>query len=235
MKVIAAVDIMDGSVVRLIKGDPSNKITYSNNPIEIARRWETAGADLLHIVDLDAALSNGNNNSNLIFKILSSVTIPVEVAGGIRAYETAEDILTKASKVVIGTIAYRDPEIIRKLVKKNGKDRIVISIDQRGGMVMVKGWKESTDVKVLDAISKFRAMGIEEFLLTSVERDGTLEGPDLQSLSEAVVSGGKIIASGGISSIEDIIKVKNLGCSSVILGKAMYDGKLTIERAKMVA
>jgi phosphoribosylformimino-5-aminoimidazole carboxamide ribotide isomerase len=235
MKVIAAVDIMDGSVVRLIKGDPSNKITYSNNPIEIARRWETAGADLLHIVDLDAALSNGNNNSNLISKIVSSVTIPVEVAGGIRAYETAEDILTKASKVVIGTIAYRDPEIIRKLVKKNGKDRIVISIDQRGGMVMVKGWKESTDVKVLDAISKFRAMGIEEFLLTSVERDGTLEGPDLQSLSEAVVSGGKIIASGGISSIEDVIKVKNLGCSSVILGKAMYDGKLTIERAKMVA
>lgn len=234
MKIIAAIDIMEGNVVRLIKGDASNKIAYSSDPVEIARRWEAAGADLLHIVDLDAALSTGSN-SKLISEIIAAVTIPVEVAGGIRTQQAAEDILTKAAKVVIGTMAYTDPEIIRKLVKKKGTGRIVISIDQRGGIVMVKGWRETTGVRVLEAISQFTVMGIEDFLLTSIERDGTLGGPDIQSLSEAVVSGGKIIASGGISSIEDIIKVKSLGCSSAILGKAMYEGKLTIERAKMVA
>jgi phosphoribosylformimino-5-aminoimidazole carboxamide ribotide isomerase len=232
MKVIAAVDIMGGSVVRLVRGNPDDKVEYSNDPVETARKWETVGADMLHIVDLDAAFSTGSN-SELIAKISQAVRIPLQIAGGIRSLEKAEEMLSMASRVVIGTMAYREPEVIRKLVKKNA-DRVTISVDQMGGMVMVKGWKESTGTTVADAISQFLAIGVDEFLLTSIDRDGTLQGPDIKTLADAAVF-ARIIASGGISSIEDVIKIRSAGCSSVIIGKAMYDGKVSIEKVKAVA
>jgi phosphoribosylformimino-5-aminoimidazole carboxamide ribotide isomerase len=232
MKVIAAVDIMGGSVVRLVRGNPDDKVEYSNDPVETARKWETVGADMLHIVDLDAAFSTGSN-SELIAKISQAVRIPLQIAGGIRSLEKAEEMLSIASRVVIGTMAYREPEVIRKLVKKNA-DRVTISVDQMDGMVMVKGWKESTGTTVADAISQFLAVGVDEFLLTSIDRDGTLQGPDIKTLADAAVS-ARIIASGGISSIEDVIKIRSAGCSSVIIGKAMYDGKVSIEKVKAVA
>jgi len=232
MKVIAAIDIMGGSVVRLVKGDPANKVVYSSDPVDTSRKWETAGADMLHIVDLDAAFSSGSN-AELVVKITAAVKIPVQVAGGIRTPEKAEEMMSKASRVVLGTMAYSTPEVVRKLAKKN-PGRVVISIDQVNGKVMVKGWRESTGMKVADAISQFASMGVDEFLLTSIERDGTLQGPDVSTLAEAAKS-ARIIASGGIASLEDIVKVRSTGCSSVILGKAMYDGKVSIERVKALA
>jgi len=232
MRVIAAVDIMGGSVVRLVKGNPANKVEYSNDPVETAKKWENVGADMLHVVDLDAAFSTGSN-SELIAKISEAVRIPLQIAGGIRSLEKAEEMLSMASRVVIGTMAYREPEVIRKLVKKNA-GRVAISVDQIDGMVMVKGWKESTGTRVADAISQFLAIGVDEFLLTSIDRDGTLQGPDIKTLADAAVS-ARIIASGGISSIEDVIRIRSAGCSSVIIGKAMYDGKVSIEKVKAVA
>ena len=233
MKVIAAIDIMGGSVVRLVKGDPANKVVYSSDPVETARKWETAGADMLHVVDLDAAFSTGSN-SETVYRIGEAVKIPVQSAGGIRSLDAADTMLSKVSRIVLGTFAYSDQDAAKSLAKKY-PGKIVISIDQSGGNVMVKGWKESTGVKVAEAISLFRSIGFEEFLLTSIERDGTLQGPDMQTLSESTKSGASIIASGGISSVEDIIRVRCAGCSSAILGKAMYDGKVSIERAKAVA
>jgi phosphoribosylformimino-5-aminoimidazole carboxamide ribotide isomerase len=225
---------MGRSVVRLVKGDPANKVVYSSDPVETAKKWEAAGADMLHVVDLDAAFQTGSSNAEIVKRIAAeAVKIPVEVAGGIRTTEAAEDMLSKASRAVLGTMAYSEQEAVDKLVKKY-PGRIIISIDQKGGNVMVKGWKESTNIKVGDAIAQFRAMGIDEFLLTSIERDGTLEGPDVQTLAEAAKS-ARIIASGGIASIGDVIRVRSAGCTSVILGKAMYDGKVSIERAKAVA
>ena len=232
MKVIAAVDIMGGSVVRLVKGNPANKVEYSNDPVETAKKWETVGADMLHVVDLDAAFSTGNN-SELIAKISEAVRIPLQIGGGVRSLEKAEEMLSMASRVVIGTMAYREPEVIRKLVKKNA-GRVAISVDQIDGMVMVKGWKESTGTTVADAISQFLAIGVDEFLLTSIDRDGTLQGPDIKTLADAAMT-ARIIASGGISSIEDVIRIRSAGCSSVIIGKAMYDGKVSIEKVKAVA
>jgi phosphoribosylformimino-5-aminoimidazole carboxamide ribotide isomerase len=232
MRVIAAVDIMGGSVIRLVKGNPANKVEYSNDPVETAKKWENVGADMLHVVDLDAAFSTGSN-SELIAKISEAVRIPLQIAGGIRSLEKAEEVLSMASRVVIGTMAYREPEVIRKLVKKNA-GRVAISVDQIDGMVMVKGWKESTGTRVADAISQFLAIGVDEFLLTSIDRDGTLQGPDIKTLADAAVS-ARIIASGGISSIEDVIRIRSAGCSSVIIGKAMYDGKVSIEKVKAVA
>ena len=166
-------------------------------------------------------------------RVYNGRDVVVQVAGGVRSAEKAEEMPAKASRVVIGTMAYSEPETVRKLAKKNS-GKIVISIDQVGGNVMVKGWKESTGTKVADAISQFSAMGVDEFLLTSVERDGTLQGPDVRTLAEAARS-ARIIASGGIARLEDIVKIRSAGCSSVILGKAMYDGRVSIEKVKALA
>lgn len=235
MKVISAVDIMGASVVRLVKGDPANKTVYSNNPVEMAQKWESEGADLLHVVDLDAALGNGNNLA-IISKIIESVRIPVQVAGGLRSADSINEMLSdkKARRVVLGTVAYQDQDLVRKMAKKYPK-RVVVSVDQIDGKVMVKGWKESSGILVSEAIKLFMSMGIEEFLLTSIERDGTLQGPDTATLASAASLAGKIIASGGISDLSDTIKVKSVGCSSVILGKAIYDGKVRVGQVKAIA
>ena len=234
MKIIAAVDIMEGNVVRLVKGNPANKISYGNNAIEIAQKWEADGADLLHLVDLDATLGTGKDNLRLISEVIKSVQIPVQVAGGIRTLEIAEKILgsTKAAKIVLGTLAYKKPELIAKLSRKK-LEKIVISLDQLKGIVMINGWKEASGTGLVDAVNQFLTMGIHEFLLTSVERDGTLEGPDLDTLSHVCTfSGAKIMASGGISNLLDILRLRVIGCSSAVLGRAIYDGKFSLSRAK---
>jgi phosphoribosylformimino-5-aminoimidazole carboxamide ribotide isomerase len=236
MKIIASIDLINGNVVRLVRGDPANKIVYSDNPIETARKWEAMGADILHVVDLNATLRTGINNNEIIFKIIDAVKIPVQVAGGIRSVHAIKEMLNKnAAKVVLGTMAYKEPDSIRQIAKKKA-EKLVISIDQNNGRVMIDGWRETSDYGIVDAINLFMAMGIREFLLTSIDRDGTLSGPDVTILSLASsFANSRIIASGGVSSLEDIIRVRSAGCYSVILGKALYDGKISIERVKAIA
>ena len=236
MKVIPSIDLMNGNVVRLVRGDPANKVVYSDNPIETARKWEAAGADMLHVVDLNATLRTGINNNEIVFKIIDSVKIPVQVAGGIRSINAINEMFNKnAAKVVLGTIAYKEPDSIRQIAKKK-VEKLVISIDQNNGRVMIDGWREASSYGIIDAINLFMAMGIREFLLTSIDRDGTLNGPDVMTLSLASsFANSLIIASGGISSLEDIIRVRSAGCYSVILGKAVYEGKISIERIKTIA
>jgi phosphoribosylformimino-5-aminoimidazole carboxamide ribotide isomerase len=236
MKVIPAIDIMCGNVVRLVKGNPANKIVYSNNAIEIAMKWKAAGADMLHVVDLDATLRTGKNNIEIITKLIKDVNIPVEVAGGIRSIDAVNEMFSRnAAKVVLGTMAYKEPSSIRSLARKKA-DKIIISIDQYNCKVMIDGWKESSGSGVDDALKLFLAMGIKEFLLTSIDKDGTLTGPDITALAHACsFPGAKIIASGGISSLEDIIRVRSAGCTSVILGKALYDGKVSMEKVGVIA
>ncbi len=236
MKVIPSIDLMNGNVVRLVRGDPANKVVYSDNPIETARKWEAAGADMLHVVDLNATLRTGINNNEIVFKIIDSVKIPVQVAGGIRSINAINEMLNKnAAKVVLGTIAYKEPDSIRQIAKKK-IEKLVISIDQNNGRVMIDGWREASSYGIVDAINLFMSMGIKEFLLTSIDRDGTLNGPDVTTLSLASsFANSLIIASGGISSLEDIIRVRSAGCCSVILGKAVYEGKISIERVKAIA
>jgi len=236
MRVIPAVDIMDGNVVRLVKGNPADKVIYGNNPVETAKKWEKAGADMLHVVDLDATLRTGRNNTEIVSRIIEAVGIPVQVAGGIRSIPDVKEMFRKnAAKVVLGTMAYKHPDAVRQLAKKN-QNKIVVSLDQNNGMVMVDGWRETTGSGVIDSIIFFMNFGIKEFLLTSVDRDGMLNGPDIPTLSSAVsFTSANIIASGGISSIEDAIKVRSIGCSAVILGKALYEGKLSVERVKAIS
>ena len=232
MKVIPAIDIMENNVVRLVKGNPKNKTIYSVNPVETAKKWEMAGADILHVVDLDATLGRGSN-LHLIKKIAEEVSIPIQVAGGLRTEYAIDKVLHFASKVVLGTIAFKNKEVLQNISKNFGKDRIIISVDHLQGKIVISGWTEDTGVELISGIENFVKLGYSEFLLTSVDRDGTLEGPDLDSLNNACrIQDAKIIASGGISSLQDTINVKKCGAFAVILGKALYDGKISIEKVK---
>ena len=235
MKVIPAIDIMGSNVVRLVQGNPKSKTVYSSNPVETAKKWEKAGADMLHLVDLDATLGIGSN-FQMIKNIAENVSIPIEVAGGLRTQEIIENVLHFASKAVLGTIAFKNKEVLQKISEKFGKDRIIISADQLNGKIVIGGWKENTGIELIKGLESFVRLGYSEFLITSVERDGTLQGPDLDSLRKACsVQNTRIIASGGISSLQDTISVKKCGVSSVILGKALYDGKISIEEVKTIA
>ena len=235
MKIIPAIDLMNGQVVRLYKGDPKQKTVYSDNPVEIAKKWEVNGADMLHIVDLDATLGIGSNIS-IVKKILEEISIPVEVAGGLRNKSIVMDVAKISQRIVLGTLAFNDKPLLKTLLAELGSEKIVISVDHKDGKIVIHGWQKTTEIAVLDAISDFLDMGFTEFLLTNVSRDGTLEGPDLEFLEQACrLSDANVIASGGISNVNDVKDVKEKNEFGVILGKALYENKLSIEEAKKIA
>ncbi len=235
MKIIPAIDIMYGQVVRLYKGDPKQKTIYSDNPIEIAKKWEQNGADMLHIVDLDATLGIGSNLS-IIKKIIEHVSVPVEVAGGLRDESIVMDTAQISKRVVLGTLAFKDKITLKKLLENLGPEKIVISVDHKDGEIVIHGWQKKTGIKLIDAIKDFLDMGFSEFLLTNVNRDGTLEGPDLKFLGQACqLERTNVIASGGISNVKDVQDVKEKNSFGVILGKALYENKISIQEAKGVA
>jgi len=235
MKIIPAIDLMNGQVVRLYKGDPKQKTVYSDNPIEIAKKWEANGADMLHIVDLDATLGIGSN-LGIIKNMLNELSISVEVAGGLRDESLILDVAKVSNRVVIGTLAFKDKELLKKLLTLLGPEKIVISTDHKDGEIVINGWQDGTGIKLIDSINEFLEMGFTEFLLTNVNRDGTLEGPDLEYLEQAcTLKNANVIASGGISNVDDVIDVKEKNAFGVILGKALYENKISIEETKKIA
>ena len=235
MKVIPAIDLMGGDVVRLFRGDPAQKTVYSNDPVNVAKKWEANGADMLHVVDLDATLSLGNNRE-IIKKIVNAVSIPVEVAGGLRSESLILDMAQIANRVVVGTLAFKEPELLQKILSTLGPEKMVISVDHKDGYIVTHGWTSLLDVSLIDSMREFLAVGFTEFLLTNVNRDGTLEGPDLEYLESACeLDGANVISSGGISNISDILPVKEKNAWGVILGKALYDGKIGILESKKLS
>ena len=232
MKIIPAIDLMEGNVVRLYKGDPSKKTIYSDNSLDIAKKWQSSGADMLHLVDLDATFGRGSN-FELLENIAKSVSIPVQVAGGLRNEKIIENALEFAQRIVIGTLAFKEKTILDKLLTTYGSERIVISVDHNDGLIVVNGWQQTTDISLVDAVNEFVEMGFTEFLSTNVNRDGTLQGPDLEWMQQInKIKTANVIASGGISNIEDVAKVKERNPFGVILGKALYENKISIEEAK---
>jgi len=235
MKIIPAIDLMDGKVVRLYKGDPNQKTVYSTNPVQIAKQWESDGADILHLVDLDATLGLGSN-LDIIKKILETVSIPIEVAGGLRDKSLVTEVANLSERIVLGTLAFKDTPLLKSLLSELGPKKIVISVDHKDGEIVIHGWQKDTGIKLIPAIKEFLDMGFTEFLLTNVSRDGTLEGPDLEFLEQACnLPHANIIASGGISNIADIQKVKEKNPFGVILGKALYENRLSIGDAKKLS
>ena len=239
MKIIPSIDLMDAKVVRLYKGDPKNKTIYSDNPLEVAKKWESLGGDILHIVDLDATIGTGEN-FKIIKEISENTSIPLQVAGGLRTEEKISEVLDFASRAVIGTIAMQLKEseqdnILGDFIQTFGSERIVISIDHIDGKIVTHGWQKSTDIDLYDATNEFVKYGFTEFLTTNVSKDGTLEGPDLESLKKICqIENCNVIASGGISKMQDIRDVTEINPFGVILGKALYEGLVSIEEAKKI-
>ncbi|CAI9832007.1 1-(5-phosphoribosyl)-5-((5-phosphoribosylamino)methylideneamino) imidazole-4-carboxamide isomerase [Nitrosopumilaceae archaeon] len=228
MRIIPAIDLMGGRVVRLYRGDPARSTTYGDDPAATARRWEADGADMIHVVDLDAALGTGSN-AGRISEILGAVSVPVQVAGGLRTPGAIEGAARSCARVVVGTAAFEDRAMLDAVAGRIGRERVVISVDHVDGEVVVRGWKKGTGEPLIRSVSEFLGAGYTEFLLTSVPRDGTMGGPELSYLAEACALGGaNVIASGGISSHGDVRDVGRAGAAGVILGRALYEGAVTV-------
>lgn len=225
---------MDGKVVRLCRGDPRTAKTYDRlgEPVNIAKKWEKEGADALHIVDLDAAFNKGNNLAT-ISKIAMAVKIPLHVGGGIRSEETAEKLLSMGvEKVILGTLAFKKPKAVTNLMGKFG-DCIVVALDcLEDGRVMIEGWKREAELNVDDAMSKFLKLQVKTFLLTSIDRDGTLKGVNIDVVKRACTYNEvRVIAAGGVGGLNDLILLKRVGVYGVVIGKALYEGIFTLKDA----
>ena len=235
MKIIPAIDLLDRKVVRLYKGDPNQKVIYSNSPVDVARQWESDGADMLHLVDLDATLGRGSNLTT-VKEIISSISIPVEVAGGLRSKPLVIEMSELSTRIVLGTMAFKDKPLLKSLLYELGSEKIVISVDHIDGQIAINGWQKNTGIPLIPAIKEFLDMGFTEFLLTDVNRDGTLAGPDLNFLEKAcALPNANVIASGGISNSGDVESVKEKNAFGVILGKALYENKISIGDAKKLS
>lgn len=231
MKVIPAIDLMNGAVVRLIKGDPSKKIVYSHSPINVALKWENEGADAIYVVDLDKVLGFGDNK-NIICKILKTVSIPVYVGGGLRSINAIKEYICKGvEKVVLSTILFTGSENIRYLAYECGLDNIIAAIDHAEGYIAYNGWRRLLKVNIYDAIQHLIAHGIKSFLVTSINRDGSLSGLDVNTLSKLrSVCRYELMAAGGIRCIDDILTLAQLKYDAAIIGRALYEGYLSVSK-----
>jgi phosphoribosylformimino-5-aminoimidazole carboxamide ribotide isomerase len=229
----AAIDLLSGSVVTLKQGKKEMKTTWEEKPLEVAKRWEREGADGLHIVDLDAAFGKGSNRETIL-AILESAKIPVEVGGGVRSREAVDAwFRSGASRVILGTLAYKEPETLSALLRKHGADKIVVASDYSGGKIVTKGWTVSQDFGVLEAAKTLETTGVVNLLATSVGVDGMAAGPDLKTLRSLCASSRlKIIASGGIRNVQDLRDVEKIGAAGAIIGRALYDGGVKLGEAR---
>jgi|YelNatPaOPRAMG01_1025707.scaffolds.fasta_scaffold02505_8 phosphoribosylformimino-5-aminoimidazole carboxamide ribotide isomerase len=236
MEIIPAIDIIEGRCVRLIKGDFSKEKVYNDNPREVARVWEELGVDRIHIVDLDGARLGKPVNRELILEITNEVDIPIEVGGGIRSLEVIREYIEGGvKKVVLGSIVLEDEEILKEWLSLY-QENIIISLDVRRDKISAYGWLKDTNLSYIEYAKRLEEKGVKEFIYTNIERDGTLSGPDLIGLEHLIdVVHTPVIASGGISSLDDIIRLKEIGAKGAIIGKALYEGRLDLKEAIVYA
>ncbi|NLZ38281.1 MAG: 1-(5-phosphoribosyl)-5-[(5-phosphoribosylamino)methylideneamino]imidazole-4-carboxamide isomerase [Firmicutes bacterium] len=238
MLIIPAVDIRAGRCVRLLHGELEKETVYYDDPVAAALRWEAEGAARLHVVDLDGAFGGSMKNAAIIEKIVQSVQIPVQVGGGIRDVQVAKDLLSRGvSRVVLGTVAVTDPEVVASLCAQY-PGRIMVGIDVRVGRVAIRGWREEATVSAVELATQMAEIGVQEIIYTDILRDGTLQGPNLAGLREIVQSiPVSVIVSGGMSSLQDIVNLlplEPLGVKGVIIGKALYSGRIRLQDALAV-
>lgn len=235
MLIIPAIDIKGGRCVRLFQGKMDKETVYSDDPVSVAKRWEDEGAEFLHLVDLDGAVSGAPKNKKIIGNIIRSVKIPVEVGGGIRNIDSIKEYISMGSqKVIIGTTALENPELVHESCKMF-PDKIIVGIDAKNGQVAVRGWEDITGTSASALAKKFDGMGVVGIIYTDISRDGTLSGPNIDSIKSFAESINiPVIASGGVSNINDIkniIKLKKHGVTGVIVGKAIYSGSVNLREA----
>lgn len=233
MQLYPAIDMKDGKCVRLTQGLFDNVKVYSDTPAEMARLWVSQGASFLHIVDLDGALAGHSVNEEAIRAIVSSVSVPVQLGGGIRSVEAVDYMLKLGIfRCIIGTRAVERPEFIKELIEQFGPERIVVGVDAKDGMVAVEGWEKVSSLKALDLCLQMKEYGVEHIVYTDISRDGTLTGPNVHYTKELTDKTGlDIIASGGMSCMDDLVRLNEAGIKGAIIGKALYEENISLPEA----
>lgn len=233
MQLYPAIDIRNGQCVRLRQGQFHDQEVYSNSPVKVAKQWENQGATFIHLVDLDGALHGHGVNEDVIKEIANSVSIPVQVGGGIRTIKDIENkINLGVNRVIIGTKAVENPAFIREAINTFGAERIVIGIDAKNGMVAIEGWEKVSNYNAVTLATEMKELGVKTIVYTDIAKDGMLQGPNVECTKEMVdVTGLDIIASGGVSSLKDLESVNQVHVHGAIIGKALYENRINLEEA----
>jgi phosphoribosylformimino-5-aminoimidazole carboxamide ribotide isomerase len=234
-----AIDILGGNAVRLVKGDFDAKKIYDQDPLSAARGWTEAGARFLHVVDLDGAKTGAPVNLAHLRQIAGELGVPVQYGGGLRSLQAVDDALSAgAARVILGTAAFTDPGLLASALDAHGAERVLVSVDVRGGHVSTAGWTETTELSTEAVLESLQSAGVREFVFTNVDRDGMLEGPDLEEVrAVAAAVHGRVVYSGGIGRLEDLQGLADLQEASlegVIVGKALYEERFTVAEALAV-
>ena len=231
MILFPAIDIRGGKCVRLTQGDYDQETVYHDSPTSMAQQWEREGGEFIHVVDLDGAKSGDTPNMNAIRDLVQGVNVPVQVGGGVRTMEkVTQHIENGVSRVIIGTAAIEDPEFLKEAVAKYG-DKIAVSIDARGGYVATDGWTETSTTKATDLIQELEAIGVKTVVYTDILKDGMMQGPNMEELKEIdEMTSIDIIASGGVSTEQNIRDLRAMGLYGAIIGKALYEGALSLQK-----
>lgn len=230
-QVVPCIDVQRGRAVRLYEGDPERETVYFPDPLDAARHWTELGAEYLHLVDLDATLERGTNAA-VIAGIAAAVPARIEVGGGVRSLEDAARWLTVVHRVVVGTLAVKEPDTVEAMVERFGPDRVAVSVDARGLAVAVRGWAEDAAVSATDLAARMERCGVRHLIYTDISRDGTLKGVDPEPvLAVRRAFGGDLVAGGGVASDADLDLYQDLGLQGAIVGRALYEGTITYPRA----
>ena len=233
MEVIPAIDLRGGKCVRLYQGDYARETVYSDDPLETALRWVDMGAATLHIVDLDGARDGSPANLAAVERIASEAGVPVHLGGGIRDLHTARAaIAAGVSRIMLGTAAVEDSDLIQTLLREHGAERIIVSVDAKDGKVALRGWTKGSEALATDLVADMAALGVTRFLYTDISRDGTLTEPNFEGVSALASQGDiRLIAAGGIASLAHLERLATLGVESAIVGRAIYTGDIDLREA----
>ena len=233
MDVIPAIDLRGGRCVRLYQGDYDRETVFSDDPVAVAARWTEAGASWLHVVDLDGAKQGTPVSTEVIGAIVASVNVPVQVGGGIRDLYSVRRLLELGvSRVILGTVAVRDPELVRRACLEFGSESVMVSVDARDGFVSVAGWTSDSQLPASQLVDTMKDAGVQTFQYTDISRDGTLTEPNYSAIIEMVEhTGGHLIAAGGISKLDHLIRLADLGASGAVVGTAIYTGDIDLAEA----
>lgn len=236
MIVYPAIDVKDGRCVRLVQGQFTDVTVYSDNPVDMAKKFENMGARYLHVVDLDGARMGEPRNTAVISEMAVKLGIPVQLGGGIRTIEMMEIILCKGiQRVILGTSAVNDPNLVKRAVQ-TFENNLAVGIDAKNGMVAIEGWAKTSEFTAIGFAKKMQELGAKTIIYTDISRDGMLAGPNIKAMEEMVKAVDiEVIASGGVKSIEDIRNLKEIGVSGVIVGKALYTGDVDLAEAVRIA
>ena len=231
MRIIPAIDIIDGKCVRLSKGDYDTKKIYNENPVEVAKEFEDFGIQYLHLVDLDGAKAKKIINQKVIENIAKKTNLIIDFGGGIRSEEDLQKAFDSgAKKVTLGSIAVVNPELCLTWLEKFGVEKLILGADCLDRKIKTSGWLENSETDVVDFIKEYQKKGFREVVCTDISKDGMLQGPSTALYQEIIENSTiELIASGGISNIEDVQKMKKIGCAGTIIGKAIYEGRISLE------